>query len=105
MKIPTADEFADKCIEEYQASLRDEIDGRNILVANLKEFAALHREAMIEAIVKKVQIDLFIRTDGVKSSRYKKVVDNTPFELIGTRQMYKVNKLSVINAYPEENII
>ena len=67
------------------------------------EFAKLHVEAALKQASKTTRIDLFVRPN-IKGAKYKKIAHGESYDLIGTRQMYKVNKESIINAYPLENI-
>lgn len=67
------------------------------------EFAKLHVEAALKAASKTTRIDLFVRPN-IKGFKYKKIEDGESYDLIGTRQMWKVNKESIINSYPLENI-
>jgi len=67
------------------------------------EFAKYHVEQALSEASKTNRIDLFVRPDR-KGSKYKLVELGESYDILGTRQMWKVNKESIINAYPTENI-
>ena len=92
--IPTAEEFA---LENMQGTDLQEIE--RALIA----FAKLHVEAALEAANKNKKIELFVRPDR-KGAKYKKVESGENYDVFGTRQMWKVNKESILNAYPTTNI-
>lgn len=63
------------------------------------EFAKYHVEQALLAASKTKRIDLYVRPDR-KGSKYKLVEPGESYDILGTRQMWKVNKESIINAYP-----
>ena len=67
------------------------------------EFAKLHVEACKKEISKSTKINLFVRPDR-KGSKYKLVESGESYDIFETRQMYKVDKESILNAYPLTNI-
>lgn len=62
-------------------------------------FAQYHVEQALLAASKTKRIDLYVRPDR-KGSKYKLVEPGESYDIFGTRQMWKVNKESIINAYP-----
>jgi hypothetical protein len=86
--IPTAEEILDKHLVPVNAMI---------------EFAKLHVKAALEEASKTKKIELFVRSD-TKGSKYKKVEPGEKYDIFGTRQMWKVNKESILNSYSEENI-
>jgi hypothetical protein len=63
------------------------------------EFAKYHVEQALKEASKTNRIDLYVRPD-VKGSKYKKIESGESYDLLGTRQMWKINKDSILNAYP-----
>jgi hypothetical protein len=58
-RLPTAEEYFEKRYEEIGINHVDEIDGEDVLIAI--EFAKLHLEAQLEAILKNVKCeDLYV---------------------------------------------
>jgi len=69
----------------------------------LIEFAKLHVKAALKEASKVKRVDLYVRPDR-KGSKYKLVESGEAYDIFGTRQMWKVNKESILNAYPLKNI-
>jgi hypothetical protein len=67
------------------------------------DFAKMHVEQALKEASKTNRIDLYVRPD-VKGSKYKKIESGESYDLLGTRQMWKINKDSILNAYPLTNI-
>lgn len=105
--ILTAEEFMNsKQFEPDEGITFEEYYGENnvafvptIMIA----FAKMHVKAALEAASKKNKINLFVRTNR-KNSKYKKIENGESYDLIGTRQMWKVDKDSILTAYPENLI-
>jgi len=103
--IPTAESILSKHSKSYGAI---ENNSRALVKASeaneaMIEFAKLHVQAALEAANKNKKIELFVRPDK-KGAKYKKVESGENYDIFGTRQMWKVNKESILNAYPTTNI-
>jgi hypothetical protein len=72
---------------------------RQACIAFMKTFAKYHVEQALKEASKTNRIDLYVRPD-VKGSKYKKIESGESYDLLGTRQMWKINKDSILNAYP-----
>lgn len=92
--IPTAEEFFRKFKHTHSP-----VNHHLALI----EFAKLHVEACKKEISKSTKINLFVRPDR-KGSKYKLVESGESYDIFETRQMYKVDKESILNAYPLTNI-
>lgn len=105
-KIPTAEKFLhqSKSLHDMWDNTRGkgEWDEKAIVKSHI-EFAKLHVEACKKEISKSTKINLFIRPDR-KGSKYKLVESGESYDIFETRQMYKVDKESILNAYPLTNI-
>lgn len=97
-KIPTAEEFSNKISEDIiNNSLLDEPKNEDILAKGLIEFAKLHVEAAIKAVIENTGFEETTQED-LDSEEYK------PFltEIDGTIWTIDINAMEL--AYPLENI-
>ena len=94
-RLPTAEEYFEKRYEEIGINHVDEIDGEDVLIAI--EFAKLHLEAQLEAILKNVKCeDFYVYGTSEDESRIAE------YDLEGLKGL--VDKDSIKNAYPLNNI-
>jgi hypothetical protein len=95
--IPTAEEMFDS-----NPILPPGIQ-RQACIAFMKAFAKLHVDAALESAHKSHKVELFVRPNR-RGSKYKLVKPGESYDIFGTRQLWKVNKESILNAYSLENI-
>lgn len=93
-KIPTAEEFA---TEHGEARMPRGVSYQKEIGELMVEFAQLHVQAALEVIVNNIG---FIETTSEKlnSEEYK------PFITADDNTIWTIDKESIINAYPKENI-
>ena len=104
-RLPTAEEYFEKRYEEIGINHVDEIDGEDVLIAI--EFAKLHLEAQLEAILKNVKLDMKKKSLYNKKSRWKKVPlkeQEEGVDIFSYECQTFVDKNSIIKAYPLNNI-
>lgn len=101
MKIKTAEEFLKEHFN-YSPNSAYIISNEDLFYYAI-EFAKYHVTLALQSAAKKPVINLFVRPN-CKNSKYKKVKDGESYDILGTRQMWKVDKESILNTYPLNNI-
>lgn len=69
----------------------------------LIEFAQMHVTEALKQASKTSRIDLYVRPN-IKGSKYENIESGEYYDILGTRQMWKINKDSILNAYPLDKI-
>ena len=100
MNLPTAEAFLDNHLKN--GKITPERIRRSQIEAMI-EFAKLHVEEALKEASKIKVIDVFVRPT-IKGSKYKLMKTGESYDILNTIQMFKVNKDSILNAYPLENI-
>lgn len=93
--VSTAKELFDKMLSENEETTSTEM---------MIEFAKLHCEAQLEAILENAKLDVKKKSQFGKSRKWQKVKDNEEVDLFSYEMQYFVDKNSIINAYNLNNI-
>lgn len=103
MEIKTAHDFRYEYCEPHHILENTYYSAEEVNKAMI-EFAKYHVTLALQSAAKRPAINLFVRPD-YKNSKYKKVENGESYNPLGTRQMWKVDKDSILNAYPLDNIV